>query len=107
MNPPAWAVPKQLRRSISHLAGALLGLTAILAGARATSAQTQATSTIKEIRKELMKLPYYGVFDFIAFSYDKGTVTLMGYAYHSTLKHDAARAAKRAPGGDQVIDEIE
>jgi hypothetical protein len=28
-----------------------------------------------------MQLPYYGVFDFIAFSYDKGKVTLTGYAY--------------------------
>src|SRR6266851_3944182 len=107
MNPPAWAVPKQLRRSISHLAGALLGLTAILAGARATSAQTQATSTIKEIRKELMKLPYYGVFDFIAFSYDKGTVTLVGYAYRPTLKADAGRAVKQVPGVDEVKDTIE
>jgi hypothetical protein len=54
-----------------------------------------------------MQLPYYGVFDFLAFSYDKGTVTLMGYAYHGTLKHDATRAAKRASGVDEVIDKVE
>jgi hypothetical protein len=47
------------------------------------------------------------VFDFLAFTYDKGTVTLMGYAYHGTLKHDATRAAKSALGLDQVIDKIE
>src|SRR5258705_2832379 len=64
-------------------------------------------SSVDEIRKELLQLPYYGVFDFLAFSYEKGTVTLMGYAYHSTLKHDAARAAKRASGVDQVIDQVE
>jgi hyperosmotically inducible protein len=50
---------------------------------------------------------HYGVFDFLAFSYDKGTVTLVGYAYHGTLKHDATRAAKRASGVDQVIDKVE
>src|SRR5216683_2423754 len=64
-------------------------------------------STVEQIRKELLQLPYYGVFDFLAFSYDKGTVTLMGYAYHGTLKHDATRAAKRASGVDQVIDRVE
>jgi len=69
--------------------------------------RADAKSSVEEIRKELLQLPYSGVFDFLAFSYDKGTVTLLGYAYHSGLKHDAARAAKRASGVDQVIDQIE
>ena len=95
-------------RRTSHVAVALLGLLMMLAGAgRTASAQTQAKSTIEEIRKELMQLPYYGVFDFIAFSYDKGTVTLMGYAYRPTLKTDAVRAAKRVAGVDDVKDKIE
>jgi hyperosmotically inducible protein len=85
---------------------ALLGLAFVLAGARpALYADTK--SPVEEIRKELMQLPYYGVFDYLAFSYDRGTVTLMGYAYHLGLKQDAVRAAKRAPGVDQVIDKIE
>ena len=69
--------------------------------------RADAKSGVEQIRKELLQLPYYGVFDFLAFSYDKGTVTLMGYAYRPTLKQDAARAAKRASGVDQVIDKIE
>src|SRR5258705_6299496 len=69
--------------------------------------RADAKSSVDEIRKELLQLPYYGVFDFLAFSFEKGTVTLMGYAYHSPLKHDAARAAKRASGVDQVIDQVE
>jgi hypothetical protein len=94
-------------RSHTHVAVAL-GLTLALAtGAPTTSAQGNAKSTIEEIRKELMQLPYYGVFDFLAFSYDKGTVTLMGYAYHPGLKKDAERAVKRVPGVDQVMDKIE
>ena len=64
-------------------------------------------SSVDAIRHELLQLPYYGVFDFLAFKYEKGTVTLMGYAYHGTLKHDATRAAKGASGVDQVIDEVE
>jgi hyperosmotically inducible periplasmic protein len=84
----------------------VIGLAFVLAGGRpALSADSK--STVEEIRKELMQLPYYGVFDYLAFSYDKGTVTLMGYAYHPGLKQDAVRAVKRAPGVDQVIDKVE
>jgi hyperosmotically inducible periplasmic protein len=90
----------------TRIAAALTGLTLMLAGV-SISALAEPASTVESIRKELMQLPYYGVFDFLAFSYDKGTVTLMGYAYHPTLKPDAVRAVKRAPGVDQVIDKIE
>jgi hyperosmotically inducible protein len=79
----------------------------VLVGATGTAAQSQPKSTVEGIRKELMQLPYYGVFDFLAFSYDKGTVTLMGYAYNTSLKRDAARAVKRVSGVDTVIDKIE
>ena len=85
---------------------AVVGLALTLAGTT-TFALAEPVSTVENIRKELMQLPYYGVFDFLAFSYDKGTVNLMGYAYHPTLKQDAVRAVKRVSGVDQVIDKIE
>lgn len=64
-------------------------------------------TVIEEIREELLELPYYGVFDFLAFGYDKGTVTLQGYAYALGLKRDAERAVKRVAGVDTVKNEIE
>ena len=90
----------------TRVATALVGL-ALLMSAAWPAAGAEPKSAVEEIRKELMQLPYLGVFDFLAFSYDKGTVTLMGYAYHPTLKKDAARAVKRASGVDQVVDKIE
>ena len=89
-----------------HVVGVCLGLAMMFSTAQAAFGQTS-NATIEEIRKELMQLPYYGVFDFLAFSYDKGTVTLVGYAYHPMLKKDAERAVKRAPGVDEVKDKIE
>ena len=89
-----------------RVAAALLSLAFVVGGPQPLVGADE-KSSIEGIRKELLQLPYYGVFDFLAFSYDKGTVTLMGYAYHSTLKQDAARGAKRAAGVDQVIDKIE
>jgi hypothetical protein len=64
-------------------------------------------TVIEEIREELLELPYYGVFDFLAFGYDQGTVTLQGYAYALGLKRDAERAVKRVAGVDTVKNEIE
>jgi hyperosmotically inducible protein len=89
-----------------RLAAAVAGVAFVLAG-RLPPLLAEAKSSVEQIRKELLQLPYYGVFDFLAFSYDKGTVTLVGYAYHPTLKEDAVRAAKRASGVDQVVDKID
>src|ERR1700687_184896 len=89
-----------------RLALTAVGLMALLVGA-SPAAQSQAKRTTEEIHKEVLQLPYYGVFDFLAFSYNKGTVTLMGYAYHLALKHDAERAVKRVSGVDTVVDKIE
>jgi hyperosmotically inducible protein len=90
-----------------RVAAATVGFALLLAAGARPALRADAKSSVEEIRKELMQLPYYGVFDYLAFKYDQGTVTLMGYAYHPTLKKDAVRAAKRAPGVDQVIDKIE
>ena len=58
------------------------------------------------IERSLQRLPYYGVFDFLAFGVEKGVVTLQGYAYQGSLKSDAARAVKRLSGVDEVANKI-
>ena len=83
----------------------VVGLALLVAGAR--PAAQAGKGTIESIRKELLQLPYYGVFDFLAFSYDKGTVKLMGKAYSPNLKKDAERAVKRVSGVDEVQNVIE
>ena len=62
---------------------------------------------IEGIRQQLLRLPYYSVFDFLSFTYDKGTVTLMGYGYRGSLTQEAERAVKRVPGVDTVVNRIE
>ena len=37
--------------------------------------------TIEDIQKALVRLPYYGVFDFLTLQYERGTVTLSGFVY--------------------------
>ena len=63
--------------------------------------------TVRKIRKELVTLPFYGVFDNLAFKYEEGVVTLYGQVSRPTLKKDAARVLERLAGVDQVINKIE
>jgi hyperosmotically inducible periplasmic protein len=64
-------------------------------------------SPVDDIRHELLQLPYYGVFDFLSFKYENGTVTLMGYASRPSLKTDAERAVRRVARVDTVNDQVE
>src|SRR5215510_10027871 len=66
-----------------------------------------AEETARSVRRMLERLPYYGVFDFLVFRIDKGTVYLAGYSYEGNLKADAERAAKMASGVDEVANKIE
>jgi len=61
----------------------------------------------REVRHELLMLPYFGVFDNIAYKVDGGTVTLMGDVVRPSLKSDAENAVKRIEGVDRVDNQIE
>ena len=78
-------------------------LCAVLAGpVAAQPVGTAEANRVEAIRQALLRLPYYGVFDFLTFSYEKGTVVLGGYAYRAILPDEAVRAARRVPGVDTV-----
>jgi hyperosmotically inducible protein len=61
----------------------------------------------QQVRHELLMLPYYGVFDDLAFRVDGSTVTLMGYVVQPVLKSDAENVVKRIEGVTKVINNIE
>ena len=50
---------------------------------------------------------HYGVFDYIVFRVDRGTVYLAGYSFEGRLRADAEMAARRASGVDEVANKIE
>ncbi len=64
-------------------------------------------ATIKKIRKELVTLPFYSVFDNLAFKYEDGVVTLYGQVSRPTLRKDAERVVEKVNGVDQVVNKIE
>jgi hypothetical protein len=59
------------------------------------------------VQRSLERLPYYGVFDYMAFNIDRGVVTLTGYAYHGSLRHAAEAVTKRTSGVDEVANRVE
>jgi hyperosmotically inducible periplasmic protein len=61
----------------------------------------------REVRHQLLMLPYYGVFDDLAFRVDGSTVTLLGKVARPTLKSDAENVVKKIEGVDRVINKIE
>src|SRR5919206_3523903 len=61
----------------------------------------------REVRHELVMLPYYGVFDNLAFRVDGNTVTLVGQVTRPTLKSDAENVVKGIEGVERVNNEIQ
>jgi hyperosmotically inducible periplasmic protein len=62
----------------------------------------------KEVRHELVMLPFYGVFDNLAYKVDPdGTVTLLGQVARPTLKSDAENVVKHIEGVEKVVNNIE
>jgi len=62
----------------------------------------------KEVRHELVMLPYYGVFDNLSYKVDSdGTVTLLGQVANPVLKSDAEKSVQRIEGVEKVVNNIE
>jgi hyperosmotically inducible periplasmic protein len=61
----------------------------------------------KRVRKELVTLPYYGVFDNLAYKVEGDTVTLYGQVVRPSTRSDAARRVAKIKGVQRVVNNIE
>jgi hyperosmotically inducible periplasmic protein len=62
---------------------------------------------IKEVRHELLMLPYITVFDYLAYKVDGYNVTLLGQVVRPVTKSDAENAVKHIEGVEKVDNQIE
>ena len=60
----------------------------------------------KEVRHQLVMLPYYSIFDDLGFRVNGSTVTLVGKVVRPTLKSDAEGVVKRVEGVTSVDNQI-
>jgi len=75
---------------------------------RAKSPEDRAlTGLAREVRHELVMLPYYGVFDNLSFKVEGNTISLYGQVTRPTLKSSAERVVKDIEGVEKVVNNIE
>jgi hyperosmotically inducible protein len=92
------------------LAAALFVVSAAAADNKDKSAyqNSDLAHVTKEVRHELVMLPYYNLFDNLSFRVDPGgVVTLLGQVTNPTLKSDAGNVVKRVEGVTAVNNQIE
>ena len=66
-----------------------------------------AADLVKEVRHELVMLPYYNVFDNLSYRVDGSKVTLFGQVRQPKLKSDAEKAVKSIEGVTAIDNQIE
>jgi hyperosmotically inducible protein len=87
---------------------AVMGLPSVLCAQAQRPAPPQAVDRIaKEVRHEILMLPYYGVFDDIKYSVNGYDVILTGQVTNPTLKQDAGNVVKRIEGVEKVDNQVE
>ena len=98
---------------MSTIKGKVLALVAALAiGASAVAAAPVSSPQgdarmANKVRKELVTLPYYGMFDNLAYKIEGGTVTLYGQVVDAVTRKDAENRVKRIEGVERVINTIQ
>jgi hyperosmotically inducible protein len=86
----------------------LLMASAVWAQGNQMQAPQQAEERIqREVRHQLLLLPYLTVFDNLSYKVEGYTVTLMGQVTRPTLKSDAENVVKHIEGVEKVNNEIE
>jgi hyperosmotically inducible protein len=76
--------------------------------ANATPQGALSARVIRQVRHELVTLPYYGVFDWLEFEVrPDNTVVLRGQVVRPTTKSDAEARVKEVDGVSKVVNEIE
>lgn len=85
----------------------LVSLLASAAFAADKPTENKETKVIRQVRHELIMLPYYGVFDNLLFKLNGRTVTLLGQVARPSLKSSAERVVKDVEGIESVVNEIE
>ena len=88
---------------------ALFGFTTGIPGARAGVGSVDKSSLDYKIHRELVTLPWYGVFDNLQYQVNGSKVVLSGevVSEYSQTKRDAENAVKRIPGVTEVVNNIE
>lgn len=85
----------------------LIVLTFVPFAARSADEPTSNQNLVREVRHELLLLPYYTVFDSLSYQVQGSKVVLMGEVTRPSLKADAESAVKHVQGVSGVENKIQ
>ena len=94
-------------RNYSLIFLAVVALSVSSTSAQSFASSGSARSIDEQVRKKILKLPRYEVFDAINYQVTGDTVTLTGKVRNAVNKDDAERSVKRIAGVNRVINRIE
>jgi hyperosmotically inducible periplasmic protein len=96
------------RRFLLSVLFVLMPSTSLLNAASQKQTEPKAEQNlIKEVRHQLVLLPYYSVFDNLSFRVEGSKIVLMGQVVRPSLKSDAEGVVKNVEGVSSVENEIE
>src|ERR1044072_3127937 len=100
---------KAMLNRVMTLVAALVFAASVAAAppAHALRARAAFGQLARKVRKELVTLPWYGVFDNLAYEINGSTVTLSGQVVQPSTRKDAERRVKRLAGVERVVNNIE
>jgi len=99
-----------LNRVAAAVAATVIAVSAAVAAPATAESGAQPAAyeqLAKKVRKELVTLPWYGVFDNLAYEIDGSTVRLYGQVVRPTTRTDAERRVRRLAGVERVENQIE
>lgn len=92
----------------TFLTGALAIVVLFGTAASGMAQDRAALAVARDVRHELVMMPYYGVFDWIQFEVlGDGTVVLDGWVTRGTIKSRAEKITSKVEGVKQVVNNIE
>lgn len=98
---------KGLKNKVLVLATALFVAASTAMAAPLSSSDQDNAYLAKQVRKQLVTLPYYGVFDNLAFEINGDTVVLSGQVVRPSTRKDAERRVAKIEGVERVVNRIE
>ena len=95
-------------KSLILVAAAIIGcLASSGVSVAAPLGNSEQQNVTEKVHKELVKLPYYGVFDNLAYKVESCTVTLYGQVVRHSTRKDAEERVARIAGVRRVVNQIE
>jgi hyperosmotically inducible protein len=69
--------------------------------------QGSSAQIAEQVRKEIVTLPFYSIFDNVEFELTDGVLELKGEVYRPVMKRQIEKVAQRVAGVDSVVNNIE